>query len=69
MHAAARGRLAHHYAYENILFDHCFVDMFSEQAGNLEIIEDMRTSISPNASGADRTCRARMRIALAFGVR
>ncbi len=43
MHAAARGRLAHHYAYENILFDHRFVDMFSEQAGNREIIEDMRT--------------------------
>ena len=32
----------HHYAHENILFDHRFVDMFTEQASARELHEDMR---------------------------
>jgi len=39
---AASVTARHHYAFENILFDHRFVDMFSEQAGSRELFEDMR---------------------------
>lgn len=39
---AANVSARHHYAHENILFDHRFVDMFSEQGSPRELREDMR---------------------------
>ena len=39
---AASVMARHHYAYEDILFDHRFVDMFSEQGNARTLQEDMR---------------------------
>jgi len=39
---AASVTARHHYAHESILFDHRFVDMFSEQGSPRELREDMR---------------------------
>jgi inward rectifier potassium channel len=39
---AANVTARHHYAHEDILFDHRFVDMFIEQGGPRDVHEDMR---------------------------
>jgi inward rectifier potassium channel len=39
---AASVTARHHYAHEDILFDHRFVDMFTEQGSPRELVEDMR---------------------------
>lgn len=39
---AANVTARHHYSHEDILFGHRFVDMFSEQASERELHEDMR---------------------------
>ncbi|HKP65550.1 MAG TPA: ion channel [Casimicrobiaceae bacterium] len=39
---AANVTARHHYAHEDILFGHRFVDMFSEQGGPRDLHEDMR---------------------------
>jgi len=39
---AASVTARHHYAHEDILFDHRFVDMFAEQGSPRELHEDMR---------------------------
>jgi hypothetical protein len=39
---AASVTARHHYAHENILFDHRFVDMFIEQGSPRELHEDMQ---------------------------